>query len=166
VVKNFLIVLVLTILTVCGASSLEAQQVTCTPSVTPELCKKVDSYFGPESVWPKANFTKGVEIVIVDPSQFKAERAKWDAGKEMADRHAKTVGDINRAHSREAGEGVFGADEEILECPHSSMVERIVISTSALNGTLGSVSELSDHLVFYVIGYDEGLMRGMTTGVP
>jgi hypothetical protein len=158
-VKRFLAILTFTILVFFGASALEAQQVTCTPSVPPTICKQFDSDFGPTSMWPSINFTRGVEIVIVDPAQFKAERTKWDAEKERAGNNVKTIRDRNRVTGREAGGGVF--DQEILECPNSAWVKRIVISTEAMGGSQNSsVSELSDQLLFYVIGYDQGLGQG------
>jgi hypothetical protein len=145
-----------------GTSFLEAQQVTCTPNVTPSICKQFDSNFGTDSMWQAANFTKGVEIVVVDPAQFKAERARWDAEKATAAKNARSVRDINRAGGREAGQGVF--DYEILECPNSNTVKRIVISTEAIRDS--SVIELSDRLWFYVVGYDQGLLQGEANVVP
>lgn len=163
--KRILVILTLAALMVLVVLPLEAQQVTCTSNVPPTLCKQFDSSFGATSMWRAVNFTKGVEIVIVDPAQFKVERAKLDARKDAAAANAKNVRDINRAGGREAGKGVF--DHEIIECPTSSMVERIVISTEAISGPqTSSISELSDQLLFYVIGYDQGLLQGMANLVP
>jgi len=164
--KLLSMILTLAVLTLLNVVALEAQQVTCTPSVTPAICKQFDSEFsGAMSMWPNVNFTKGVEIVIVAPTQFKAERAKLDAEKETAAKNAKSVGDINRAGSREAGQGVF--DHALLECPSSNIVKRIVISTEVVSGsTASSISELSDQLMFYVLGYDQGFLRGGANLVP
>jgi hypothetical protein len=157
----------LLVLLLCGTlvPILEAQ-VTCTPSVPSSMCKQFDLNFGPTSLWPTVNYTKGIEIVIVDPSQFKVERAKWDKKKDMADKSAKSVREINRVAALEAGDGVF--DHEILECPSSSMVERIVISTEAVDDAhpISQFGELSDQLLFYVIGYDQGLVHGLANAVP
>jgi hypothetical protein len=160
-VKHPLAIPALTVLVLLGALPLWAQQVTCTSSVIPRICKQFDLSFGPTSMWAAVNFAKGVEIVVVEPGQFKAERAKFDAEKEAAARSAKSVGDINHAGGREAGKGVFG--REILECPTSSMIKRIVISTEAASDSIG---ELSDQLLFYVIGYDQGLIQGMANLQP
>jgi hypothetical protein len=140
-----------------------AQQVTCTPSVAPTICKQFDVNFGSASMWSAVNFTKTVEIVIVDPTQFKTERAKLDAQIEAAVKNRKSVGDINRAGGREAGKGVF--DHQILECPNSSMVTRIIISTETSNSET-PIGKLSDQLFFYVIGYDQGLLQGHANLVP
>lgn len=118
------------ILNFCTALSSQAQQVTCTPSVPQNVCKQFDGAFGETSMWPPMTFTKNVTIVVVDPAQFKTERAKLDAEIDAAAKNHKTVGDINRASGREAGKGMF--TNKILECPKSSMVERIVISTEAI----------------------------------
>jgi hypothetical protein len=159
------VILAVTILSIFRASVVKAQQVTCTPTVGSALCKQFDLSFGPASLWPAVNFVKGVEIVIVDPAQFKAERAKWDAQKDLVSKNAKMVRDINHATGREAGGGMF--DHEILECPSSSMVKRIVISTDAVGESqYSSISELSNQLLFYVIGYDQGLLQGEANLVP
>ena len=163
--KCLSMILPLVTLTLFTVLSLDAQQVTCTPSVTPATCKQFDTGFGQSSMWPSVNFTKGVEIVVVDPVQFKAERVKFDAEKEAVAKNRKSVGDINRAGGREAGGGVF--DHEILECPTSNMVKRIVISTEAIGDSEPySIHEISDQLLFYVIGYDQGLLQGMGNSVP
>jgi hypothetical protein len=114
-------------------------------------------------MWAFASSTKEVDIVIVDPAQFKAERAKVDSDIESAARNKRSVGDINRASGREAGKGVF--EQEILECPRSSAVKRIVVSTDATTGGL-SVGVLSEQLFFYVIGYDQGFTQGLANSVP
>jgi hypothetical protein len=158
-------ILALVTVMLISVRALNAQQVTCTPSVPPAICKQFDTGFGQSSMWPNINFTKRVAIVIVDAAQFKAERTKFDAEKEAAAKRRKSVGDINRAGGREAGGGVF--DHEILECPTSNMVERIVVSTDAIGDSEPyTVHEISDQLLFYVIGYDQGLVQGMANSLP
>lgn len=162
--KYFLIIAVAAFILI-SVLTLSAQQVTCTPSVASAMCKQFDAAFGQSSLWPNINFTKNVEIVIVDPLQFRAERAKFDAENEAVAKRWKTVGDINRAGAREAGGGVF--EHEILQCPTSNMVKRIVISTDAVaDSEVYTVREISDQLLFYVIGYDQGLLQGMANVVP
>lgn len=162
--KYFLMILMLVTIMLVSVLTLDAQQVTCTPSVTPTICKQFDTGFGQSSMWPNVNFTKRVVIVIVDPAQFKAERTKFDAEKEAAAKKRKSVGDINRANGREASGGVF--DHEILECPTSNMIERIVISTDAIGDSEVTIHEISDQLLFYVLGYDQGLLQGMANSLP
>jgi hypothetical protein len=163
--KRFLKILTLLPLTLMGVLCLDAQQVTCTPSVTSARCKQFDAAFGQSSLWSVVNFTNRVEIVVVDPKQFKAERAKFDAEKEAAAKNKKSVGDLNRVGGREAGGGVF--EHEILECPTSYWVKRIVISTEAVGDSEPhTIEEISDQLLFYVIGYDQGLLQGMANLVP
>lgn len=140
-----------------------AQQVTCTPNVAPAICKQFDLSFGSASMWPRFYSARRVYIVVVDPVQFKAERAKVAAEMEAAAKNRNTVADINRAGGREAGRGVF--KYEILECPHSLGVERIVISTEASDSE-SPISELSEQLLFYVIGYDQGLLQGVGNMTP
>ena len=162
--KRFSMILTLVAVMLVGVLTLNAQQVTCTPSVAPAICKQFDTGFGRSSMWPNVNFTKRVAIVIVDPAQFRAERIKLDAEKDAAAKKTKSVGDINRAGGREAGRGVF--DHELLECPASNMVERIVISTDAIGDSeLYTVHQISDQLLFYVIGYDQGLVQGMANSL-
>jgi len=155
------------ILALLSVPTLEAQ-VTCTASVAPTICKQFDAEFGGDaSMWPLGGWTKRIEIVIVDPTQFKAERAKLDADRDAAVKSAKTVGDTNRIGSREAGRGVFGNDV-ILECPKSNIVQRIVISTEAIarSALNPSISDLSNELFFYVVGYDDGFMQSGANQVP
>lgn len=146
-----------------------AQQVTCSPSVAPEICKQFDSSFGTTSMWPRTSFTKRVQIVITDPAQFKIEKAtlkdeinavttKWRPG--------DGVGVLNRAGGRMAGQGVF--DYEILECANSVGVTRIVISTEAVGTSVGSSTpdEISQQLLFYLAGYSQGLQQGVAGMQP
>jgi hypothetical protein len=162
--KLFSIILMLGMLVFASRLTV-AQQLTCTPSVTPAACKQFDEGFGHSTLWPNVNFTKGVDIVVVDPVQFKAERAKFDAEKETLAKNKKTVGDINRINAREAGNGVF--EYEILECPTSSLIKRVVISTDAIGESVSyTIHEISDQLLFYVIGYDQGLVQGMSNSLP
>jgi hypothetical protein len=151
------------LLPLLAASACFAQQVVCAPSVAAPTCRQFDAVFGAKSIWPLGNFTKNVEIVIVDPAGFKAERQKLDAQKDKRAKAAKTVGDINRAGSIEAGSGVF--DHEILEA-NRAFIEKIIISTEALDAK-GSVDPLlGDQLLFYVLGYDQGNLAGVASQVP
>jgi hypothetical protein len=145
--------------TALGIPSLKAQQITCTPSVSSDICKQFDSAFGQTSLWPKINFTKSVDVVVVDAAQFKAERSKLDATIDATAKNRKTIGDINRANGREAGGGVF--DHEILECTGASTIRRVVISTEAINDGFDTPTAISHDLLFYVIGYDQGLLQGL-----
>jgi hypothetical protein len=120
-------------------------------------------------MWPRINYTKSVQIVITDPAQFKIEKARL---KDEIDAVAKRwrpghgVGDLNRAGGREAGQGVF--DYEILECGNSMDVTRVVVSTDAIVDSMGSSTpdQISEQLMFYLLGYSQGLQQGIAGMQP
>jgi hypothetical protein len=63
----FLVILTSTILVLFGASALQAQQVTCTPSVPPTICKQFDSAFGLTSMWPERTWARQESVVQAGP---------------------------------------------------------------------------------------------------
>jgi len=156
------LMLTVVLLNVCCTLYLAAQQLTCTPAVSPAMCKRFDEAFGQMTMWPMANVTKNVDIVVVDSAQFKTEQGKVDAAIETARKNMKTVGDINRATGQVAGRGVF--EHLIVECPSGGLVKKIVISTEAVSGSQ-TAANLSEDLLFYVIGYDQGLTQGLADAV-
>jgi hypothetical protein len=106
-----------------------------------------------------------VQVVITDPAQFRIEKARLEDEMNAAAKRGRSAGDLNRAGGREAGRGAF--NYEILECPNSLFVERIIISTEAIDGSLdSSTDQISERLMFYLVGYTQGLEQGIAGTVP
>lgn len=82
---------------------------------------------------------------------------------ERLGKNAKTVGDINRVGGKQAGQGVF-TRHELLET-NQGFVQKIVISSEALEDDL-DIDRLSDELLFYVLGYDQGNLSAHADIVP
>lgn len=143
-----------------------AQQLTCTANVPQAVCKEFDSSFGSNSMWSRSRLLNKIQVVITGPLEFKAEQERIKNEADAAAKARRTVGDLNRAGGRQVGRGAF--TYELLECDGSFMVTRIVISTEAVDSSSeqSTPAEISNHLMFYVAGFAQGMDQAIASSVP
>ncbi|MGH9498832.1 MAG: hypothetical protein ACRD3L_06780 [Terriglobales bacterium] len=157
-------------LVVC-ASVVAQSNVVCTADVPPATCK----LYSVNMDWSEFVWVKNVEVVVADPKSFKDEDKKLTQLIDNRGKAAKTVGDINRAGNLKVGEGVFA---NILMETDGGLVKKVVISTdrhAVIKGgdgkdiilpDDGDIEKLSDELLFYLLGYAQGHLRGMASTLP
>jgi hypothetical protein len=143
-----------------------AQQLTCTANVPQAVCKEFDSSFGSNSVWSRARLLNRIQVVITGPLEFKAEQERVNNDADAAAKARQTAGDLNRAGGRQVGRRVF--TYELLECAGSFMITRIVISTEAVDSPSeqSTPAEISNHLMFYLAGFTQGMDQAIASSVP
>ncbi|MFI5114444.1 MAG: hypothetical protein ACHP7J_04805 [Terriglobales bacterium] len=107
-------------------------------------------------------------MVIADPKSFKDEEKKISNIIMNLTKAAKTVPDLNKATGRKVGTGVFA---NVFMETDGVMIKKIVVSTDRreiVKSTDGkdlvisdedNPKELSDGLMYYVIGFQQGVLH-------
>jgi len=118
---------------------------------------------------------KNIEVVIADPKSFKDEENKINEIITNRTKVAKTIWDVNKAGGLKVGIGVF---PNVFMEADDSMIKKIFISTDRreiikstdgrdlLISNEGDPKELSDELLYYVIGFYQGVVHEVRNRVP